>query len=143
MEHQRPRSWPARLGIAAFCGVLVAAVSLVGYEPNPRDAGASQQPAPTSIAFVPMHPEPVAQPQALQAGRMLAVPESAELHGSSARMIAPAGEPEPATSSLPDAEACSFPCFNPEAEETPTATPDPTPTPKPEVTPDAAADSGS
>lgn len=117
MDHQRPRTWTARLGIAALCGLLVALVSLVGYEPNPRNAGAAIQPAPTSIAFVPMHPEP-AQVRALQAGRMLSLPEPAELR-------APAGGPEPAGELLPDADACSFPCFDPEAAPEPPAKDEP------------------
>lgn len=113
MEHHRSRTGAARVGVAALCGLLVVAVSLLGYDPKPQDAGAAIQPAPTSIAFVPLHPEPapVVQARALQAGRMMAMP------GGPSEMVAPAGGPEPAAALLPGADACSFPCFDPDRVE--------------------------
>ena len=105
---QRPRSWTARVVIAAVCGALVAAVSLVGYEPRPRSAGAAIQPAPTSIAFV-----PIEAPPALQARVGAAQVQAAELHSlteATSQLLAPRGGPEPAPEELPGPEACVFPC---------------------------------
>lgn len=105
---QRPRSWGARITWGTALGALVALLAVLGYDATPPNAGASFQPEPTSIAFVPLHPTP-APPAAARASLAPAVRAGAAFAALDAPEAVDAVEVD-AAAVLAARDACAFPC---------------------------------
>lgn len=99
--------------LGTLLGTVVAALALVGYDPSGRPAGASFQPQPTSVAFVPLYPEPPAQAQRLGGGDAFAANMAALYAEPTVEVVdtdAPPPPPPTEEQLLAQDESCSFPC---------------------------------
>lgn len=121
MNVQRPRTWLARVVLGTLLGAVVASLALLGYDPSGRPAGASFQPQPTSVAFVPLYPEPSAQAQRL-GGEDVFATNMAELYAAPTVEVIDTDAPSPPApaddQTLAQDESCSFPCV-PEVSKEP------------------------
>lgn len=107
---RQARTSLGRASVATLGFLVMLAISVAGYEGTASGAGAAVQPAPTAIAFVPLHPEILVERASQAAYSLPAAPQ--------ARMVAPPAPADVKGDRDPEVAfgSCSLPCIDPESD---------------------------